>query len=528
MKLTSGPDTVHPAAGGKRSELQELFVENSTWLAAGIIAAAFAVRLAYSASCYLNPDEALHFDTAWSSSWLEAYERSKVLAHPPLFILVLHGFLFLGRSEVILRLPSVLGGTAALWLAFAWIRRCLGEIPALAGLLFMALSPAAISASTEVRQYGLLLCFICGSLYATERALTERSVRWAVMQGLLLLGAILTHYTALIFICSVDIYVVSRLISDRLPRRVLLTFGAAQLVLLVVSGWLYLDHIRQSSVFDPASLSYLQQYYYVRGSETLFGFAWRALFGTFTYLVSHRLAIPSMLALVAGLTALLTGRAKAGPLMALLIIAPFAVGFAAAIDRVFPFAGSRHQTYLLPFLAMGYSALVTWIPRLLVLPLFSLGVALAPIWAVGNPPDNNPKLFPISKMTEAIDYIDRTVPRGAPLFVDGQTGHIMAYYLGRDRFGLGTSRAIRSNNETPGGHRIIGPKEFIASFDPSDLLARVNESAAEIGVPSGDPLWIVTVAWPDWRPLASRLHDGDHLRVAKAFATISVIERTRD
>ena len=58
------------------------------------------------------------------------------------------------------------------------------------------MSPAALSASTEVRQYGLLLFFICGALYATERAFAERSTCWAIIQGLCLLGATLSHFTA--------------------------------------------------------------------------------------------------------------------------------------------------------------------------------------------------------------------------------------------------------------------------------------------------------------------------------------------
>src|SRR5208337_421408 len=157
-----------------------------------------------------------------------------MLAHPPLFILVLHGILFFGRTELILRLPSLVGGTAALWLAFAWIRRSLGEIPALAGLGFMALSPAAISASTEVRQYGLLLCFVCGALYATERSLTEPSTAWAIVQGLCLLGALLTHYTAIVVIPSLGLYVLLRSLLERVPRRILITIGVSQLVLVTV------------------------------------------------------------------------------------------------------------------------------------------------------------------------------------------------------------------------------------------------------------------------------------------------------
>jgi uncharacterized membrane protein len=356
---------VHSQAG----KFETWVVRNSDWLAIAMILAAFVVRLAYASSCYLNPDEAQHFNAARPFSWLGAYEASYSLAHPPLFILVLHAFLFLGRSETILRLPSVIGGTVALWFAFAWIRRSLGEIPALTGLLFMMLSPAAISASTEVRQYGLLLCFICGALYATERTLNELSIYWAVVQGFFLLCALLTHYTALVVIFSLGLYSLLRCILDSAPRRVLLSLVAVQLVLSTVFGWLYLEHVRQTSVFDPASLSYLGQFYYVRGSETLFGFCRRALIGTFSYMMGHRMAIPLIFVYLSGIAALLVGRNGRRRSLASLIVFPFAVGFVTAIFHVFPFVGSRHQTYLLPFLAEGIAAGLTWMPRGLVLQL---------------------------------------------------------------------------------------------------------------------------------------------------------------
>jgi len=104
-------------------------------------------------------------------------------------------------------------------------------------------------------------------------------------------------------------------------------------------------------------LDYLGHYFYAPGGETLLRFFWRALFGTFHYAVGlGTLALLFMLIFVAGLAALLTGRTKAPKLTALLVISPFVVGFIAALFRVFPFAGSRHQTYLLPFLAAGISA----------------------------------------------------------------------------------------------------------------------------------------------------------------------------
>ena len=165
-------------------------------------------------------------------------------------------------------------------------------------------------------------------------------------------------------------------------------------------GWLYIDHVGQSKVFKDESMSYLRQFFYVRGSETLLGFTSRALYGTFSYLVSpegHKLALLSILVFLAGLAAVVTHRAKTNRLTLLLIAAPFLVGFTAALLQVFPFTGSRHQTYLLPFLAAAFSAALAWAPRKLAAPLLLVAVAVAPIWGMRNPPDNNPEVVPIGK-----------------------------------------------------------------------------------------------------------------------------------
>jgi len=514
--------TVSTIYNAEPDQLEAWVIKNSSWLALGIIAAAFAIRLAYSASCYLNPDEGEHFGAARLSSWLETYHASLMLAHPPLFILVLHGILSLGRTELILRLPSLVGGTAALWLAFAWMRRSLGEIPALAGLGFMALSPAAISASIEVRQYGLLLCFVCGSLYATERTFTEHSTIWAIIQGLFLLGALLTHYTAIVVLLSLGLYVLLRLLLDGAPRRILFTIGVSQLILATLLGWLYFGHVRRSIVFGSA-MDYLRHYYYAEARETPLGFAWRALSGTFYYAVGVRrpLAFLFMLVFLAGLAALLAGRTKAPSLMALLVISPFVVGFAAAVSRVFPFAGSRHQTYLLPFLAAGISAALAWL-RGRAVPLLLLGAVVAPLWVAHAAPENNMQALPIGAMTAAIEYIDRTVPRGSPLFVDDDTRDVLRYYLARNDTRLDTLRSEAGDEESLGGYRVVVPRmASMMPFRPDEVVEQVTASARSLGVPPGDPLWVVSAAWKE-PSLASRLPAGGDHNV-KEFGRISVI-----
>ncbi len=511
---------IHSAELGR---LEGWVTKNSTWLALATIASAFALRFAYCDLCYLNPDEAQHFYAAAQSSWLETYKAAFTLAHPPLFILVLHGVLFLGRTELILRLPSLVGGTTALWLTFAWIRRSLGEVPALAGLVFMALSPAAISSSTEVRQYGLLLCSVCGALYATERTFTARSTLWAIVQELFLVCALLTHYTAIVVIISLGSFVLLRSLFDTVPHRVLFTFCMSQLVLATLLGWLYFGHVRGKIPFGAgSSMDYLRPYFYARQNETWFTFTWRALSGTFSYAGSHRSAFLFMLVFIAGVGGIATGRTRARRLQALLLISPFIAGFAAAVFQVFPFAGSRHQTYLLPFLAAGVSAFAACAPRGWAVPLLMAGVVIAPLWVTHARPDNDPRTTPLSDMTAAIEYVKATVPQGTPLFVDYETRDELRYYLTRNDTNLDTVRFNAGVEERLGGYRVVVPRGYVWSFRSNEVLKQVTESARALGVPGGDPLWVVSTSWTE-PPLASRPPAGGDRQV-KEFGRISVIK----
>jgi Dolichyl-phosphate-mannose-protein mannosyltransferase len=511
----------HRVPGAKDTWLRKLdawVVRNSGWLAIAIVAAAFALRAFYAVSCYLNPDEGQHFHAARPDSWAGTVKAALLLAHPPLFILVVHAFLFLGRSELIVRLPSLLGGTAALWLAFAWMRRMLGEIPALTGLLFLAVSRASIAASFEIRQYGLLLFFLCGALYATERALTERSTGWTVVQGLCLLGATLTHFSAPVAIVSIDLYFLLRWLNARTSGRILLTFAVSQLIVGVIFVLLY---VQQSPQFRAFDLNYLERYY-PGPAETPLRFAKRALVDTFGYLVNQREAYIAMLAFLAGIVALLSGRTKAPRLLALLIASPFAVGLILACMHKLPFAGSRHQTYLLPFVAAGFAAAIALLPRRPALVLLLLAAAIAPVWVVHIPLDNDARNMRIGNMTAALNYIDQNVPRSAPIFVDEKTRWILGYHLGRYDATLDSPLLLKDHAEI-GGRRVISPGIWVFN---QDAIAQSNKAARAAGLPPGDPIWIVSIAWLE-PPLTERIHNGTILG-ERSFGSISVIEAARD
>src|SRR5579864_8877597 len=108
---------------------------------------------------FLNPDEALHNLLASQGSLSLAYKAALTNAHPPLLILVLYYWRWLGQSELMLRMPSVLAGTACCWLTYLWLRQIVDRSAAFIGLLLLTLSPTMIGLSAEVRQYSLLLFF---------------------------------------------------------------------------------------------------------------------------------------------------------------------------------------------------------------------------------------------------------------------------------------------------------------------------------------------------------------------------------
>src|ERR1700674_1762439 len=99
------------------SSILELWLEAHSSLSALIVlAVAFGVRLRAASGTFLNPDEALHFQLANKNSWAEAYGASLTSAHPPGLIFLLHFWRSLGTSEIMLRLPSVIAGTAFCWI----------------------------------------------------------------------------------------------------------------------------------------------------------------------------------------------------------------------------------------------------------------------------------------------------------------------------------------------------------------------------------------------------------------------------
>jgi 4-amino-4-deoxy-L-arabinose transferase-like glycosyltransferase len=182
-----------------------------------LFAAGFLARLWLAGHTFLDPDEAWHYLLSVQPSAWQAYQASLRTTHPPLLILLLHFTGWIGATEWLLRLPSVLAGLGFCWIAFRWVEVATDRVTALLSLVLFLFLPPLIQLSAEVRQYTLLLFFVAGSLYWFDRGLARNSARGILFSAIALDLALLSHYAALIFALSHGLYGLARLAGGGVP-----------------------------------------------------------------------------------------------------------------------------------------------------------------------------------------------------------------------------------------------------------------------------------------------------------------------
>jgi mannosyltransferase len=148
-------------------------VSSPIWLML-IILLGSAVRL------YRLGQQSLWFDESLSMALASAPLKISIeatlaegLQHLPLYYLLLRVFVWIGRSEVILRLPSAVCGVLAVPLIYQVGRRCPGRGTGLFAALLLAVNPYHVWFSQEARMYSLLMLSTLGSFYFFLRLLKE-------------------------------------------------------------------------------------------------------------------------------------------------------------------------------------------------------------------------------------------------------------------------------------------------------------------------------------------------------------------
>jgi 4-amino-4-deoxy-L-arabinose transferase-like glycosyltransferase len=484
-------------------------------IALTVVAVGFFVRLLEATRSYFNPDEAMHYQILNQVSAFQAYKASLANAHPPLIFLLIYFWHLLGRSELMLRLPSVLAGTAFCWAAYQWIKIVFGRAPALIGVIFCAFAPALIALSAELRGYALLLCCAGAALYHLARAfdekVDEKSARQMWYFSCFLYLAILTHYSAVFFTVALGVYALARIADSRLPRKAVFAWAAGQAGALAIYVFLYVTHISKIKTnianwampFDPA--------YFHQGNGNIFTFTQAKTLDIFLFLFGQRFVAGAMLLFfVAGVAFLFVrdlafqGGSAGSRRSGMLFLLPFAAVWGASLAGIYPYIGSRHTVFLAPFaIAAASFAIATVSRRKLWAGLLLATVLMAAANLPGAAADASG--IPVEGgvaggsnsfawMAAAMNHMHQSIPRGSNIMVDAQSNLPLSYYL------CGPRTIIPADTYQSdyfrfdcNGYSIISLhlwKLIEGSFPP-----QFKRMAIANGLKPGDRVWIFQAGW---------------------------------
>jgi uncharacterized membrane protein len=513
---------------------------SDTWLQAHtdliavlFVGLGFLIRVWAASGTYLNPDEAMHFMVANRDSFKLAYQASLNLSHPPLLIFILYLLRGVGTSELLFRIPSIVGGTAFCWAAYKWLGTLFDRATSLIALILFTCLPSTIALSGEVRQYALLLFFCACAGYFLEKSLAKNSVGLMALSALSLCLAMLSHYSAFLFAAALSIYAGFRMIRHRPGRAVLLTWTIAQLGSIAVAIFLYVTHLSKlGAQFGGAAGQgqefYLRNSYFQSSHMSAVRFMFARTGGVFQYIFGQLIVgdLAFLLFLAGILLVWRNSRQRNassekpsidGKSLVLLLALPFVVTCVAALAGKFPYGGTRHCAFLIPFAVAGVSFTLARILFYRVTPAI-IAALLIIGFCNAFPAHRQPYIARAdqsrARMDQALKFIRTEISSTEPIFSDFQSRLLLAHYLCDQRNVLYDKSVPGFITAECSGLRMIAttPNTFV--FTPKSFIRDWNQMVPSFGLKPGEKVWIVQEGWNIRLP--------DELRNIQEFRNMNV------
>lgn len=149
---------------------------------------------------------------------------------PPLYFLLARLSSLLGNDPALLRLPSIVLGTATIPLVYLVGRAAGGGWAGVVGAGFLSLSPFAIFYSVEARPYATLMFLSALSALFLLTALRSAQRRWWFAWGLSLAAVLYTHYTGVFVAAGQLLWVLWARPASRRPALIAAALGAVAFV----------------------------------------------------------------------------------------------------------------------------------------------------------------------------------------------------------------------------------------------------------------------------------------------------------
>jgi hypothetical protein len=472
-----------------------------------VLTAALLIRLRAASGTFLNPDEALHYLLANQSSWRLAYNASLTNAHPPLLTLVLFLWRSVGTSEFVLRLPSVIAGTAFCWIFFKWLTRMLGPVTGFIGLILVSFLPPMIALSAEVRQYALLLFFVVSAAYLLERALAENSAAMMLLSAVSLGLAILSHYSAILFAAAIGLYSLHRVIVRPPSAQVQAAWVMGQAGALGLIASLYVSHISKLKGDYAAGTinGWLANSFFRPGHDNPLLFVIARTGGVFQY-VFGQLAVGDVafLAFIAGIVLLWRdnvtpeGSTVTARQVCALLVLPFVVAAGASIARIYPYGGTRHSAFLIMFALAGVSFLLAKLVKQRITRGIALAILIVAVCTVFGKPHRPYTLREDqsrTQMVRALGFIHVQIPQSDLIFVDYQTRLLLGYYLCPLQ-PVPFSAPVGSLEEFQcNGYHIVAPGPDLYIFTAENFVSRWDQLLQSVPLKSDQSVWVIQAGW---------------------------------
>ena len=458
-----------------------------------------AVELIAAGNRVLNEDEALNFDLVNVRRVAEAYRRARSYPNPPLFYVLLHFWIDIGRSEIFLRLLPAAFWAAFLWLSYRWAGRLFGKATGFLTLAIVAFSPMSLSLSTELRAYTLLLMLSAAALEEFEGAAATGSLARLATFAACLYAAALTHYSAVFVAGALFVYAIVRLGAAGTPRRTRLAWSGVQAGMLVLYLFLYLTQVRSvlGSEGRRQGLDYLRTAFFHRDQEGALSFMARQTVLIFREFFGPASGVAALGLTVAGVLVLAARRHPAS----LLLTLPYLLGVVAGMLGLYPLTEARHSVYLLPFFAaaigLALAALAAW-------RRWAIGLALVILVPLYWPTIPWPAASAsVAAMDDAMDQLRKTIPTGSLLFTDHRSKVLLSYYLGRDKVSTERFRPLRFWEEDVGPYCVVASPLWTP--DAKSFGEEAERFLRDYRPPAGQPFWAVRFG-TEFEPISALGH----------------------
>lgn len=425
-------------------------------LVIGIAAAAFGLQLSRSS---LFIDEVYSWQASRGSigDMIDALKYSEVT--PPLYYVFLHGWVGLtGDGEFAMRLPSVLAGVG-LVAAVYWLANIVaGKRAALISGCLAALSPLLLLYAQQVRAYIFVMLAVTVAVAAVLQATQDRSTRMYVVAGVAAALAVLFHYTAVLILGPLAIWMWLR---PGVSPKARFAFSAAIVLPLLALAPLALEQLSQGHHDKTESYASLTTFNALRLAGTPFdGRAGGQM------MVGRELGavvIVQVLALLAIGDRFRTVRHR--HLLVALAVIPLAAVL--VLSTIQPMALTRYTAVAAPFLLVGIGAVIAHAHKALGAVVLTGALAASAIGLVAAQKQDGQ--FPNTR--EAVSTVAANWQQGDQFVSVGLLGFdgALAYY---------------GEKEMPSGQRKVPAY-------PS-LAAAVNSNEMFDAAMAGRRLWFVS------------------------------------